>query len=149
MIAASASSLEAMMPCSEGLNQNDINGSSGTRIDAEGLYSIDHAYDTMPMSTQQSLQAYVNGIEREIPDGIAAQASSFLQPIAMNLGRIPTSSPVEHVSSSSRAQKIRGKLSSSRRQEVQSMRKQGACIRCRMLRKTVCCFRGASPTMFW
>lgn len=37
-----------------------------------------------------------------------------------------------------RAQKVRGKFSDSRRQEVQNIRKQGACIRCRMLRKTVC-----------
>ena len=36
-----------------------------------------------------------------------------------------------------RAQKARGKFSDSRRQEVQNIRKKGACIRCRMLRKTV------------
>ncbi|KAL8761215.1 MAG: hypothetical protein Q9184_002647 [Pyrenodesmia sp. 2 TL-2023] len=35
-----------------------------------------------------------------------------------------------------RAQKVRGKLTDSRRQEVQNIRKKGACIRCRMLRKT-------------
>lgn len=37
-----------------------------------------------------------------------------------------------------RAQKVRGKFTDSRRQEVQNIRKKGACIRCRMLRKTVC-----------
>lgn len=37
-----------------------------------------------------------------------------------------------------RAQKVRGKFTDSRRQEVQEIRKRGACIRCRMLRKTVC-----------
>lgn len=36
-----------------------------------------------------------------------------------------------------RAQKVRGKFTDSRRQEVQNIRKKGACIRCRMLRKTV------------
>lgn len=36
-----------------------------------------------------------------------------------------------------RAQKVRGKFTDSRRQEVQKIRKKGACIRCRMLRKTV------------
>ncbi|KAL8964977.1 MAG: hypothetical protein Q9183_004101 [Haloplaca sp. 2 TL-2023] len=36
-----------------------------------------------------------------------------------------------------RAQRIRGKFTNSRRQEVLSVRKKGACIRCRMLRKTV------------
>lgn len=36
-----------------------------------------------------------------------------------------------------RAQKVRGKFSDSRREEVRSMRQRGACIRCRMLRKTV------------
>ncbi|MCJ1321750.1 hypothetical protein MMC15_007095 [Xylographa vitiligo] len=35
-----------------------------------------------------------------------------------------------------RAQKIRGKFSDVRRKEVQEVRKRGACIRCRMLRKT-------------
>ena len=37
-----------------------------------------------------------------------------------------------------RAQKVRGKFTDTRRQEVQEIRKKGACIRCRMLRKTVC-----------
>lgn len=149
MIAASASSLEAIIPLGGGLNSNGFNGSSGRRVDAESLHPVDHAYDTIPMSTEHSLQAYVTGIAREAPKGTATQTSPFLRPIAMNRGRIPRYSPVEHVSSSSRAQKIRGKLSSSRRQEVQNMRKQGACIRCRMLRKTVRCFRGGYPTMFW
>ena len=36
-----------------------------------------------------------------------------------------------------RVQKIRGKFSDVRRKEVQEVRKRGACIRCRMLRKTV------------
>ncbi|MCJ1284716.1 hypothetical protein MMC26_004052 [Xylographa opegraphella] len=35
-----------------------------------------------------------------------------------------------------RVQKIRGKFSDVRRKEVQEVRKRGACIRCRMLRKT-------------
>ncbi|MCJ1384280.1 hypothetical protein MMC17_007396 [Xylographa soralifera] len=35
-----------------------------------------------------------------------------------------------------RVQKIRGKFSDVRRKEVQEVRKKGACIRCRMLRKT-------------
>ncbi|KAL8809687.1 MAG: hypothetical protein Q9200_003203 [Gallowayella weberi] len=39
-----------------------------------------------------------------------------------------------------RAQKVRGKFTDSRRQEVQEIRKKGACIRCRMLRKTGQCF---------
>ena len=37
----------------------------------------------------------------------------------------------------SRKHKVRGKFSDSRRKEVQEVRKRGACIRCRMLRKTV------------
>ncbi|KAI4235839.1 MAG: hypothetical protein LQ349_002904 [Xanthoria aureola] len=41
-----------------------------------------------------------------------------------------------------RAQKVRGKFTDSRRQEVQEIRKRGACIRCRMLRKTC---SGESP----
>ena len=36
-----------------------------------------------------------------------------------------------------KVQKIRGKFSDARRKEVQEVRKRGACIRCRMLRKTV------------
>ncbi|KAL8818427.1 MAG: hypothetical protein Q9223_002932 [Gallowayella weberi] len=39
-----------------------------------------------------------------------------------------------------RAQKVRGKFTDSRRQEVQEIRKKGACIRCRMLRKTLSAF---------
>ena len=51
-------------------------------------------------------------------------------------------SPSGHIrvvdKSQGRAQKVRGKFTDSRRQEVQEIRKKGACIRCRMLRKTVC-----------
>lgn len=34
--------------------------------------------------------------------------------------------------------KVRGRFSDSRRKEVQEVRKRGACIRCRMLKKPVC-----------
>ncbi len=126
------------MPCSERLEQNGLDGHSDTNVNANVLHHADHAYDNMPMSTQPSLQAYVNRVEKEPLDGFTTQPSPFLRPIAMNVNGAPRYSPSEHISSHGRAQKSRGKLSSARRQEVQNMRKQGACIRCRMLRKTVC-----------
>ncbi|KAL8673372.1 MAG: hypothetical protein Q9168_002198, partial [Polycauliona sp. 1 TL-2023] len=58
----------------------------------------------------------------------------------------PERSPSRHNRGSDkphgRAQKVRGKFTDSRRQEVQEIRKKGACIRCRMLRKTC---SGESP----
>ena len=36
--------------------------------------------------------------------------------------------------------KVRGRFSPTRRREVQEVRKRGACIRCRMLKKPVCFF---------
>ncbi len=137
MIAASAGSLEVMMPDNERLDHNGMNGTKVTSVYAEGLRQADQAYDATHVSTHPSLQAYTNSVERAASDGIAGHVSSFLRPIAMSLNGAPRYSPAENTSFHGRAQKTRGKLSSSRRQEVQNMRKQGACIRCRMLRKTV------------
>ena len=148
MIAASASSLEATMPYGERPKRHDMDGPSFTSIGGGTLHHNGQTYDTTAVSTHPSLQAYVDDIEREAPDRITPQASQFLRPLAMNLNGTHRYSPAENVTPHGRGQKTRGKLSSSRRQEVQNMRKQGACIRCRMLRKTVCSHRGAQSLPF-
>ena len=132
MIAASASSLEAMIPDSERLDD-----ASGPLVHAEGLHHTDPPRDTTRRSMWSPVEAYVRIIEREASDGPTGKVSSALQPIAMSLKGALKHAGAEHLVVHGRGQKRRGKLSSSRRQEVQNMRKQGACIRCRMLRKTV------------
>ena len=149
MIAASASSLEAMMPYGERLERHDISGSSITDVNAEAMRHNEEPYDTTAVSTHPSLEAYVNGMGREARDAIITQASQTLRPLAMNIGGTHRYSSAEHANPHGRAQKTRGKLSSSRRQEVQNMRKQGACIRCRMLRKTVCSCHGSHDAPLW
>ena len=143
MIAASASSLEEMLPYGERLERHDMNGISVTDIDAESMHRNSQACDVNTISPHPPLQAYVNGMEREVPDEITPKASQFLRPLAMNLNGAHRYSSAEHTTPHGRAQRTRGKLSSLRRQEVQNMRKQGACIRCRMLRKTVRSHRDA------
>ncbi|KAL8830258.1 MAG: hypothetical protein Q9170_005810, partial [Blastenia crenularia] len=69
-----------------------------------------------------------------------ADSSPLLQPLSTN--STPDDAPSFSNRSSEkplgRAQKVRGRFTDLRRQEVQNIRKKGACIRCRMLRKTTC-----------
>ena len=64
---------------------------------------------------------------------------SFPRVISISPNRPTTGEKGQSDSSNrySRVHKVRGKFSDSRRKEVQEVRKRGACIRCRMLRKTV------------
>lgn len=85
-----------------------------------------------PLLQEQGAQQ-VNGQETFVN-----RAASYPRPIAMN-----PSSPQTHfttdfsVSQRTGKPKVRGRFSDSRRKEVQEVRKRGACIRCRMLKKPV------------
>lgn len=85
-----------------------------------------------PMITRPLMQNVGTNAERQPLAETTVQALSHPRTVAVR-----KNNPSDHVRTSGRAQRIRGKFSDSRRQEVRSIRKKGACIRCRMLRKTV------------
>ncbi|KAI9672402.1 MAG: hypothetical protein M1817_003424 [Caeruleum heppii] len=67
-----------------------------------------------------------------------ARAATFPRPIAMNPATPQRGYTSEFSTSSSSRHarpKVRGRFSASRRKEVQEVRKRGACMRCRMLKK--------------
>lgn len=71
-------------------------------------------------------------------DTALAPASDFMK--AMNKPALPHSqfmSDFQISGNSTSKLKSRGRFSASRRKEVQEVRKQGACVRCRMLKKPV------------
>jgi len=116
MIAASASDLEALLP---GLNQhispnNDIHPDSVQIV--RGL-AQPARFERIPLA-----ETTVHAASQ--PHSIALSANDGLTNTSTSTAKM-------------RKQKIRQKFSDSRRLEVQGIRKKGACIRCRMLRKTV------------
>ena len=148
-IAASATSLEAMLPVTQMSNDGEANNNPrpfDTYSEIQALRST----STWPQKR--------NGPTRNLSNGSGAKivrASTYPRAIAMNVNRHSRGSETDG-DRPHRNQKIRGKFSDSRRKEVQEVRKKGACIRCRMLRKTVflliCCenercLRGTSALM--
>lgn len=131
IIAASASHLEALMP---GSGYEDQDGLNERISNSELTYHTPKMYNNSLNSMAPPRQGYATS-DRKTSRKETMKAP--LLPQLMNTtnkynARIPAP-----IMSHGRAQKSRGRLSSSRRQEVQSIRKKGACIRCRMLRKTV------------
>lgn len=85
-------------------------------------------------------QLLFDSLQEHDPSLTAAtqRAASFPRPIAMN----PSSQAKGFVnefgnSTKPSKPKVRGRFSATRRREVQEVRKRGACIRCRMLKKPV------------
>ncbi|KAK5242099.1 hypothetical protein LTR16_008774, partial [Cryomyces antarcticus] len=60
---------------------------------------------------------------------------SYPRPIAMNPNQPQTQFADYSMGNKVSKPKVRGRFSDSRRKEVQGVRKMGACIRCRMLKK--------------
>lgn len=130
MIAASASE---MVP--QGLSMDQDPGAGLT----DGLPRM------TPWNQQLSTheQLLFESLQEHDPSLTAAtqRAASFPRPIAMN----PNSQAKGFVnefgnSTKPTKPKVRGRFSAARRREVQEVRKRGACIRCRMLKKPVCSF---------
>lgn len=124
LIAASASDLEALLP---GINQhislnNDVRPDSVLNV--RGL-NRPARFETTPLA--------------ETTEHAALRPRSTAPSTNDNLSNISTGM------AKTRKQKIRQKFSDSRRLEVQGIRKKGACIRCRMLRKTVALPSSSTP----
>ncbi|KAL8938251.1 MAG: hypothetical protein Q9216_003991 [Gyalolechia sp. 2 TL-2023] len=133
LIAASASNLEASMPRAVHEQQNET-----TTIKPPLSQQCLASAVMVPMDTSglpDSAADSATGSSLETVSGNPASENPGLD----HVSKFPTRS-VEKPHG--RAQKVRGKFTDSRRQEVQNVRKKGACIRCRMLRKTC---SGESP----
>lgn len=129
MIAASASE---MVPHGLPLDHDPSTGLS------DGLSKMGSAWNQQ-LSTQEQL--LFDSLQEHDPTLTAAtqRAASFPRPIAMNPNSQAKGFVNEFGNSTKPAKpKVRGRFSAARRREVQEVRKRGACIRCRMLKKPVC-----------
>ena len=118
MIAASASEMVPQGLSMEGDNMNQWN---------------------QPLSTHDQL--LFDSLHEHDPSLTAAtqRAASFPRPIAMNPNTQAKGFVNEFGNSTKPTKpKVRGRFTAERRREVQEVRKRGACIRCRMLKKPVC-----------
>ncbi|KAL4976793.1 hypothetical protein BDW66DRAFT_134307 [Aspergillus desertorum] len=126
MIAASASE---MVPHGLPLDHDPSSGLS------DGLSKMSSAWNQQ-LSTQEQL--LFDSLQEHDPTLTAAtqRAASFPRPIAMN-PNAPAKGFVNEFGNSTKPAKpkVRGRFSAARRREVQEVRKRGACIRCRMLKK--------------
>jgi hypothetical protein len=85
-------------------------------------------------------QLLFDSLQEHDPSLTAAtqRAASFPRPIAMNPNSQAKGFVNEFGNSTKPSKpKVRGRFSATRRREVQEVRKRGACIRCRMLKKPV------------
>ncbi|KAF1951474.1 hypothetical protein CC80DRAFT_496082 [Byssothecium circinans] len=73
--------------------------------------------------------------EQLLPNDVAAKPSPLPRPIAMNPHTQTHFTTDFSVNQKPAKPKVRGRFTDTRRKEVQQVRKQGACIRCRMLKK--------------
>lgn len=83
----------------------------------------------------------IDSLQEHDPSLTAAtqRAQSYPRPIAMNPNTQAKGFVNEFGNSTKPTKpKVRGRFSAARRREVQEVRKRGACIRCRMLKKPVC-----------
>ena len=128
-IAASASDLEALLPLTELSTDHETASNEGpfdTYVQVQTL---------KPSSTWPTRQVSSNQLSSTHSIASVARASTYPKALAIHASRSPRSS--ENEERPLRNQRIRGKFTESRRKEVREIRKKGACIRCRMLRKTV------------
>ncbi|KAL8798786.1 MAG: hypothetical protein Q9182_006398 [Xanthomendoza sp. 2 TL-2023] len=136
-IAASATCLEAGLPLTVGEQpaHDQTSGSQGSAIPqpfASEAPLID-CEDNRNKSFTESIG--VTGSGQHVPHVIEPCGNTTHIRPRVYYG--PNDQSRASEKSHARAQKVRGKFTDSRRQEVQEIRKKGACIRCRMLRKTV------------
>lgn len=132
-IAASATDLEAMMPQSSGGHQDQA-----TTATAHGAVFQSPTTSDAPVNHSENTRPTVHvddAAKRKLVEPVPGLSSNPTSTPEAEYGAAHQTRPLEKPRG--RAQKIRGKFTDTRRQEVQNIRKKGACIRCRMLRKTV------------
>ncbi|CAI7653804.1 unnamed protein product [Penicillium manginii] len=110
----------------------------GLTMDTDGLGAdgLKLGQWNQQLSTQEQL--LFDSLQEHDPSLTAAtqRAASYPRPIAMNPNTQAKGFVNEFGNSTKPAKpKVRGRFSTERRKEVQEVRKRGACIRCRMLKK--------------
>jgi len=123
MIAASANE---MVP--QGISMDGDNA-DGSKMNNQWNYPLTHQEQIL----FESLQEHDPSLTAATP---TQRAASFPRPIAMNPNTQAKGFVNEFGNSTKPTKpKVRGRFSAERRREVQEVRKRGACIRCRMLKK--------------
>ena len=132
LIAASAIDSDTVVPDSRvDEDQQSPTQPSQAFMSPPGLRSV------QPVSSWESQDIAPRDSSQDQAAAKAGKALAFHRVIAMSPPRSHRNSTEHEVSLNSPRTKVRGKFSDTRRKEVQEVRKKGACIRCRMLRKTV------------
>lgn len=117
-----------VQPTEAQANPGDANGQPGQRLN----------WQTPHVTLPEDLALIEHlGEHADSPANPAQRAANYPRPIAMNLNSQTAHAFMNNFKDSapSPKPKVRGRFTASRRKEVQEVRKQGACIRCRMLKK--------------
>lgn len=112
----------------------------GLSVDGDGLGSDGLKMGQWNQQLSMQEQLLFDSLQEHDPSLTAAtqRAASYPRPIAMNPNTQAKGFVNEFGNSTKPAKpKVRGRFSTERRKEVQEVRKRGACIRCRMLKKPV------------
>jgi len=142
IIAASASHLEAMLPNAPFPMEPDPGVPDAGVSDKFFHPQVPRSASTWPLSqgVQTDAVFFDTGQEPQTAsiEAITSRAATFPRPIAMNPNG-PHREYTTDFNTSPRPSrpKVRGRFTPSRRKEVQEVRKRGACLRCRMLKKPV------------
>jgi hypothetical protein len=127
-----ASAANELMPLTSGLSMDSEMQQNGNGMDGmHGKYYLAHSREEWPHLQPNSLDPLLQESREE------TQSKGMGRPIAMNPStNTQTHFPQGYIMDPKPAKpKVRGRFSDSRRKEVQEVRKRGACIRCRMLKK--------------
>ncbi|KAF2800855.1 hypothetical protein K505DRAFT_403714 [Melanomma pulvis-pyrius CBS 109.77] len=131
-----ASAANELMPLTNGLTMEPELNMSNNGISDKFFHSqARHQWSHLPNSIDPLLHEHTN--QQILPkDDSMSKTVPHPRPIAIN----PNGSQTHFTTDFSMNQKpakpkVRGRFSDSRRKEVQEVRKRGACIRCRMLKK--------------
>ena len=142
MIAASASNLEAMLPNAAFPMEPDPGVPNAGGSDKFFHPQVPRSVSTWPLSQGLQTDAVLHEGSQDSHtasiEAITSRAATFPRPIAMNPNG-PHRGYTTDFNTSNRPSrpKVRGRFTPSRRKEVQEVRKRGACLRCRMLKKPV------------
>jgi hypothetical protein len=137
MTASAANELSNIMPLSNGLMEPELNAPSNNGISDKFFHSqVRQHWPSLPSSSIDPMLHEHNGMHLPSKDDNVTKSVSQPRPIAMN----PNGSQAHFTTDFSVSQKppkpkVRGRFTDTRRKEVQEVRKRGACLRCRMLKK--------------
>jgi hypothetical protein len=136
MTASAANDLANIMPLQNGLMEPDLNLSNNAISDKFFHSQGRQQWPNLPQSSIDPL-LHDHNREQTLPkDDSITKSMQQPRPIAMSTNGSQAHFTTDFsMSPKPNKPKVRGRFSDSRRKEVQEVRKRGACIRCRMLKK--------------